>query len=146
MEQSKFSFKLIPTNSAIPLGFEAWINDQCVFDTDHVTEAMSVSGDLPDDSVTTEHTLKMVLKYKTPEHTKISESGEILDDACLEISELSFDNINLGQLVNDLTVYEHDFNGTSTIIEDRFYGTMGCNGTVELRFTTPIYLWLLENM
>jgi hypothetical protein len=23
---------------------------------------------------------------------------------------------------------------------------MGCNGTVSLKFTTPIYMWLLETM
>ena len=43
-------------------------------------------------------------------------------------------------------VYTHDFNGTQPEIEDTFFGEMGCNGTVSLRFTTPIYLWLLENM
>jgi hypothetical protein len=146
MEQSKFSFQLTSTNSQAELGFECWINDQCVFDTDNVTESISVSGDLPDDSADTEHTLKLVLKHKTPEHTKISESGEILDDTCLEISELSFDDIRLGHLVNDLSVYEHDFNGTSEKGQHKFFGTMGCNGTVKLKFTTPIYIWLLENM
>jgi hypothetical protein len=146
MEKSKFSFQLTSTNSQAELGLECWINDQCVFVTDHVTEAQTVSGDLPDDSVETEHTLKLVLKHKTPEHTKISESGEILEDACLEITGLTFDDIELGQLVNDLTVYEHDFNGTAEKGQHKFFGTMGCNGTVTLKFSTPIYLWLLEHM
>ena len=146
MEQSKFSFELTPTNPAAELGFEAWINDQCVFNTDHVTESIVVTGILPDDNVETDHTLKIVLKNKLPEHTTISESGEILHDVCLEIAKLTFDDIELGQLVNELTVYKHDFNGTQQLSEHKFFGTMGCNGTVTLKFSTPIYLWMLENM
>jgi hypothetical protein len=146
MEQSKFSFELTPTNPAAELGFEAWINDQCVFDTDHVTESIVVTGILPNDNVETDHTLKIVLKNKLSEHTTISESGEILHDACLEIAKLTFDDIELGQIVNELTVYEHDFNGTQQLSKHKFFGTMGCNGTVTLKFSTPVYLWLLENM
>jgi len=146
MEQSKFNFELTPTNPAAELGFECWVNDQCVFNTDHVTESIVVTGMLPDDNVETDHTLKIVLKSKLPEHTTISESGEILHDACLKITGLTFDTIELGQIVNELTVYEHDFNGTQQLSKHKFFGTMGCNGTVELKFSTPIYLWLLENM
>jgi hypothetical protein len=43
--------------------------------------------------------------------------------------------------------YHHDCNGTAQqVILDKFYREMGCNGTVSLKFTTPVYLWLLENM
>ena len=146
MQQSTFRFKLTPTNPAVALGFECWINDRCVFDTDHVADSVIVSDDLPDDDVETDHTLKIVLKNKLSEHTAISESGEILHDACLNISGLTFNDIELGQLVNQLAVYEHDFNGASDKTSEKFFGTLGCNGTVELKFTTPIYLWLLENM
>ena len=146
MDQLKFSFNVVPTNPVVNLGFETWINDQCVFDTDHVFEPITVTGFLPDNSVETEHTLKLVLKNKQSHHTQISESGEILNDACLEISALEFDKIDLGPIINELTVYEHDFNGTKESIKDKFFGIMGCNGTVELKFFTPVYLWLLKNM
>jgi hypothetical protein len=43
-------------------------------------------------------------------------------------------------------VYEHDYNGTGTLTQEKFYGQMGCNGTVSLAFCTPIYMWLLEHM
>ena len=43
-------------------------------------------------------------------------------------------------------IYRHDYNGTTDPFDDEFYGEMGCNGTVSLKFTTPIYLWLLENL
>jgi hypothetical protein len=146
MDQSKFSFELSPTNPNAKLGFEAWINDQCVFDTDHVVEPMLVTGVLPNDAVETEHTLKLVLKNKQAEHTTVSESGEILGDACLKISKLKFEDFELAFNILQTAVYSHDFNGTAESIKQEFFDTMGCNGTVELKFSTPIYLWLLENM
>ena len=93
-----------------------------------------------------EHTLKLILKNKTAAHTKIDEQGNILSDATLAISNLAFDEIKLGHMVTKLATYDHDFNGTKAPVQDQFYGEMGCNGTVSLGFTTPIYLWLLENM
>jgi hypothetical protein len=146
MEQSKLSFKLNPTNPEAKLGFETWINDHCVFDISHVDQPMLVNVNLPDDDVEAEHVLKLVLKHKQAEHTTISESGEILNDSCLKISGLKFDEIELGFNILQKAVYCHNFNGTSKTIEHKFFDTMGCNGTVELKFTTPIYLWLLEHM
>jgi hypothetical protein len=43
-------------------------------------------------------------------------------------------------------VYTHDFNGSQPPVDDKFFGDLGCNGTVSLKFTAPTYLWLLENM
>jgi hypothetical protein len=146
MEQLKFSFELTPTKSSAELGFEVWVNDQCVFDVDHVTETMSVSGILPNDDVEAEHVLKLVLKYKQVHHTTLSDSGEILDDACLKISKLKFDEIEVGYATLQTAVYWHNFNGTAELDKHKFFDTMGCNGSVELKFSTPIYLWLLENM
>ena len=146
MEELKFSFELNTTDPSAKLGFEVWIDEQCVFDTDHVAESLTITGNLPNDNVEKEHTLKLVLKNKQSEYTKVSESGEILHDACLTISQLKFDNIPLQNLVNELSVYNHDFNGTQAPTTAKFFGTMGCNGTVELKFSTPIYLWLLENL
>ena len=134
----------MPTNSSAKLGFETWLNDQKIFDIDYVQTSTEVSVPVIDDEG--EHVLKLVLKGKHPEHTTVNSSGDIVDDARLTIDNLSFDDIPLGQIVSEKTVYCHDFNGSREPINDRFFGEMGCNGTVELRFTTPIYLWLLENM
>jgi len=146
MNQPKFSFNLTPTNPDAELGFEVWINDQCVFDIDHVTRSQNIQGMLPTDSVESDHVMKLVLKNKQPNHTQISSSGEIVKDSCLEISNLTFDTIELNFDILQTAVYHHNFNGASADNEHKFFGTMGCNGTVELQFSTPIYLWLLEHM
>jgi hypothetical protein len=92
------------------------------------------------------HVLEFVLSGKTSEHTRITEQGEIVSDVTVQIKDIAFDDIVIDQMVSELAEYHHDFNGTQSAVVDRFFGIMGCNGTVRLEFTTPIYLWLLENM
>ena len=83
---------------------------------------------------------------KTRRHTRLDAQGNITYDACLKITDISFDDISISDLLSQKAVYNHDFNGSGEQTQDRFYETMGCNGSVDLEFSTPIYLWLLENM
>jgi hypothetical protein len=93
----------------------------------------------------TEHALTLELRGKRPEHTRLGAQGEILEDRLLHISDVSMDDIELGYLMHDKSTYCHDHNSSTEPVQDRFWGTMGCNGTVTLRFTSPAYLWLLEH-
>lgn len=136
---------IIDTSDAlVPLGFEAWIDDQKFFDTDHVQSKQQISVDIGD--ADGDHELRFILKNKTSDHTQVDEAGTIVSDARLIIADLSFDEIKLGHMFTEQAVYTHDSNGTGSIAHDKFYGEMGCNGTVSVKFTTPIYLWLLEHM
>ena len=144
MSTVKFSCVVAPSDTAVPLGCEIWIDNACVFDQDHVNDPAVVAHEFSDDDG--EHSLRITLKNKLPEHTKIDDQDNIVSDAMLSVSEISFDEIDCTQIVQDLAVYRHNLNGTAPEIEDRFFGDMGCNGTVELKFTTPVYLWILENM
>lgn len=141
---TKFSCVLDTTDSACPLGMEIWVDDQKIFDQNHISNAITFEYDLVDDDG--EHELKFLMKGKTHDHTKINEAGEIVSDARLVIKEVIFEEIKLGHVFSELATYSHDFNGTTEKIQDKFYGEMGCNGTVSIKFTTPIYIWLLENM
>lgn len=136
----------VDTNSAdAPLGLEVWVDDKLLQTIDHVTGPATISAEIEDvDDV--EHELKFVLKNKTQAHTTVDESGNIVRDSVLEIKNLKFDDIELGHTFYEQTVYCHNFNGTGPETQDKFFGTMGCNGVVVLKFTTPVYLWLLENM
>ena len=106
-------------------------------------QEISVEFDDADDE---SHVLEFVLSGKTPDHTQITEQGEIVSDVTVQIRDIAFDDIVIDQIFSELAEYHHDFNGTQSAVIERFYGEMGCNGTVRLEFTTPIYLWLLENM
>jgi hypothetical protein len=132
------------TDASAALGLEIWVDNQKYFDTDHVVTAEKISIELVEDEA--DHELRFVMKNKTADHTKINATGEITKDATLTISDLTFDEIALGHMLVDHAVYTHDFNGTGTETQSKFYNEMGCNGTVSLKFSTPIYLWLLEHM
>lgn len=132
------------TDPTADLGFEVWIDDQKIYDTNHVQAEQLISTKIPEDEG--EHELKFILKNKTSAHTTIDSEGNIVSDARLILTDLSFDEIKLEHTVTELAVYTHDFNGTQSEIRDEFYGEMGCNGTVSLKFSVPIYIWLLEHL
>ena len=138
------SFNLNTSDDQAELGFEAWVDDEKFVDIAHVQCQQQIKIDMSD--VDGDHQLRLILKNKKQTHTKIDEQGNILSDATLTISDLAFDEIKLGHMVTKLATYDHNFNDTKELVQDQFYGEMGCNGVVGLRFTTPIYLWLLENM
>jgi len=139
------SFCLDTTDVACALGFEAWIDQRKFLDMDHVKETQEITVEL-DDQDDAEHELILVLKNKTAEHTQVDDHGNIIADARLRITDLAFDEIKLGHMLVEQAVYTHNFNGTGATIQDKFYGELGCNGTVSLKFATPMYLWLLEHM
>lgn len=140
----KLSCNIAPSNKQIPLGLEIWLNDQKIFDQNAVTNLIEFAHDFSD--ADGEHELRFVLKNKTSDHTKIDESGNIIEDAYLSISGIGFDEIQLGHMFTELATYTHNYNGTGATVQEKFYENMGCNGVVSLKFTTPIYLWLLENL
>ena len=125
------------------LGLEVWLDDQQLFDTNNVTDQPLEWQIIEDEA---DHELRFVMKNKITDHTKIDEHGKIIQDSRITIQNLCFDEIALGQVFVNHAEYTHDFNGTKDSVTEKFYGEMGCNGTVSLKFTTPIYLWLLENM
>lgn len=127
------------------LGFDVLLNDKIVFTTEHVSAPATITIGIVnnDDS---EHELKFVLKNKTNKHTRVDDHGNILNDAMLSIANVAFDNVKLGHAFFEQTVYHHDANGSQMFGKHKFFGNMGCNGYVSLKFTTPIYIWLLEHL
>ena len=139
-----FSCKIGTTDATAGLGMEIWLDQEQIFNTDHVKEMIEFTHEV--DDLDAEHELQFQMKNKTVEHTQVDEANNIVHDACLTITDIAFEEITLGHMVIEQAVYTHDFNGTQPEIKDQFFGEMGCNGTVSLKFNTPIYLWLLENM
>ncbi len=145
MTTYQLSCKIGSTDTAANLGLEIWVDNSQLYNTDHVTDAaLPLVFELDDNEA--DHELRFVMNNKTTEHTIIDDQNNIITDARLIISDVAFDEIKLGQMIVDQAVYTHNFNGTHPETIDKFYGEMGCNGTVSLNFSTPIYLWLLEKM
>jgi len=143
---STFAFTATPTNPDSPLGLLVCLNDAVIFDTEQLIESQTIVADFDDEVEDQSHTIKIVLKNKTAEHTKVDESGSIVKDSMISISEINLDDIKLGHLFFEKSQYTHSFNTDADTAVNPFYGNMGCNGAVEFKFSTPVYLWLLENM
>ena len=88
MEKSAFSCKVGTSNADVPLGMEVWIDDQKIFDQEHVLGDNRVDYEFDDDDG--DHELRFVLKNKLPEHTKVDQHGKILSDATLFVSNIRF--------------------------------------------------------
>jgi len=143
-DQFQFSCTISSLDPTAAIGLEIWLDDTQIYNTEHVADTVNFDHDFEDTAG--EYQLRFVMKNKTHDHTTIDAEGNILTDGRICIRDFSFDQINLQQILTEQAVYEHDFNKTADPIKDKFYGEMGCNGTVTLAFTTPIYLWILENM
>jgi hypothetical protein len=142
--KSTISCSIGTTDPLANLGIEVWLDNAQLYNNDHVTDTQKLEWEFDEDEA--DHELRFVMKNKTIDHTTVDANGNIVKDASLIVNNVSFDDIELRQIFVDLAEYTHDFNGTQPTTTAKFYGEMGCNGTVSLKFSTPIYLWLLENM
>ena len=144
MSPSKISLQARATGPGLALRITL-DQQEVYYSVDLPEQAQYITCDFADDD-DTDHELIIELLHKTTEHTEVDEQGNILADTCVEISDVALDDIQLGQVFVEQAEYHHDFNGTQDPIVEKFYGTMGCNGTVRLKFSSPVYIWLLENM
>lgn len=144
MNTVKFNCVVSSTDFSVPLGLEIWLDEHKFFDQSHIDQRCQVEHEISDDDG--DHELRFVLKHKQSDHTKVDADDNIVKDATITVSDIEFDGIDCQYLTTTLAQYQHDFNGTGEPTSQRFYGELGCNGTVSLKFSTPIYLWLLENM
>ena len=144
MDTIKFNCVVNSTDFAVPLGLEIWLDQHKFFDQDHIDQIHNVEHEISDDDG--DHELRFVLKHKLSAHTQVDAEGNIVSDATVTVSDIKFDEIDCQYLTTKLAQYQHDFNGTGDPTSQSFYGELGCNGTVSLKFSTPIYIWLLENL
>ena len=143
MEMCKLS--LVATAPGGHIGLQIRLDGKVIFVSQDVLDKQTIEHEFAD-SVDQAHRLEIEMFGKLPSDTKINSAGEILSDLSISIENLEFDGIALGQMLTDISVYRHDFNGSQDPIDDKFFGVMGCNGTITLEFSSPVYLWMLENM
>jgi hypothetical protein len=141
MEDCKISFNVKCSSGT--MCFEARLDGKIIWQGMVDEQGTDVVHAFPDDEGT--HVMELVMSGKTAADTVINEQGEIQSDRVLEICDLVFDDVQLGHVFYEKARYHHDHNSTSDPVDVGFFGTMGCNGRVSLEFSSPVYLWLLEN-
>jgi len=156
MNPIKLEFDIGTTDAECELGVKITLDGLVIHNNPHLTETYHVSHDISDEDG--EHELAIELYGKLPQHTKIDDQGNIVKDAVITVENFNIDDIDISSILTcypnqqypdvpaHVIQYAHDFNGTQPALIDHFHGSMGCNGTVTLKFTSPVYLWLLENM
>jgi hypothetical protein len=144
MDKIKVEFDINISDAQASLGVQVLLDGVAFYTNDHVEDLCHVEHELDDDDG--QHTLEIVMSGKTAKHTVVDQAGNITKDATLTISNITVDGIDIGQVLYEKSVYTHDFNGTQPKVSDKFFGTVGCNGTISFEFSTPFYLWLLEHM
>jgi hypothetical protein len=132
--------------SNTPLAVEFMLNGKTVYPLTAITEPTSVSFDIPNKDGA-EYELDILVSGKTLEHTTVDQDNNIVNDVTLSLTEFKIDDIDIDSIIltNPLP-YHHNYNGHSNDFIDQFFDVAGCNGTIKFKFTTPFYLWLLENM
>lgn len=146
MDTIKFTCNVDVTNATDkPLTVKLVLNDE-ILDSVSVSESSQLMCDIPDVE-DMEHKLELQIEGKTNSHTVLDDNGNVLSSTQLVFSDFKIDDIDIDSIIltNSLP-YTHNFNGTGETVTEKFYNTAGCNGTITLEFTTPFYLWLLENM
>jgi len=105
------------------------------------TLTLEFAAELEED---TEHTLEIRLENKLKIDVVMDkETGQIEKDMLLNIESISFEDIEIGMIKWNNSVYQPD---DRTIEPIKNCVNLGVNGTWSLKFSSPVYLWLLENM
>lgn len=103
-----------------------------------------------------ENTIEIELLNKSFGDTVIDSDGNILEDLLLNIETIEVDQIELGPLKWSMSKYYPDYperyksdifkNGGTLPDSINACVNLGWNGKWTLSFTSPFYIWLLENI
>jgi hypothetical protein len=93
------------------------------------------------------HTLKIRLENKNTNDT-VLENGEVIKDMLLNIDDVMIDDISLGNILwsaEYILDHPQEYRGQTITKLDNCVN-LGWNGTYVLKFTSPFYIWLLEQL
>lgn len=93
------------------------------------------------------NTIAIRLENKESSDTVV-DNGTIVNDMLLNIDEISIEGVSLGHIVRNGVYYldqEQQYQG-NMITQLESCVNLGWNGTYRLNFSSPFYMWLLENL
>lgn len=126
-----------------PFDVSVFIDDEEIF-AGEIEEKTTVTADVKDDE--NKHKIKLVLSGKTMHDTVTDgNGGPIINDVLLNVHDIRFDDISVGQCVHTYSVYKpEEENAPEELVKNCV--NLGWNGVWEFPFEMPIYIWLLENL
>ena len=156
-EKLKFKLELYATMWDRPPHAEILIDDKNHFKgditgTEDKPDLIEFEAEFEEDK---EYALIIKRSGKSNNQTVINEKGDILKDQLLHIKSIEIDEINIGALVYE-GVYTPQYpepwatqqRESRNDLKDSFKNVtqMGFNGEWKFKFTSPFYMWLLENL
>jgi len=156
-EKLKFKLELYATMWDKPPAAEILINNKSLYKasitgTEDNPDLIEFECEVEEDKY---HELVIERSGKSNNQTIINEKGDILKDQLLHIKSIEIDEIDIGALVYE-GVYTPSYpelwatqqRESSKDLKDSFKNVteMGFNGTWSFKFSSPFYIWLLENL
>ena len=156
-EKLKFRLELYATMWDQPPKAEILLDDKSHFDgeirgTQDKPNLIEFEAELDEDS---EYTLVIRMHSKNNNQTVIDEKSHIVKDQLLHIKSVEIDEIDIGALVYE-GIYTPNYPEpwatqqmqSGKDLKDSFKNVtqMGWNGNWRLKFKSPFYMWLLENL
>lgn len=129
------------------LDVKVLVNDVIIYENNQTQGSIEVRAEDIEIFEDANHTLKVIVAGMKMDYTKIDIDGEIVDDVLLKIKNVYLDEIPLDNLVYEKCEYLPEY--PAGVAGERVLPRvehLGWNGTWRLEFTSPVYLWLLENM
>jgi hypothetical protein len=123
--------------------FSVYINDQCYVNgfAEASTKVYKFHADLDDDA---EHSLEIKFENKSDSDVVESEDKSfIVKDMLLNIDSIVVDEIDIAELKWSLSEFI-PLDPQRPVLTKCV--NLGWNGSYKIKFTTPFYIWLLENM
>ena len=92
-----------------------------------------------------EHTLTIHRSGKSVGQTVVNEKGDILQDQLLDIGALVYEGVYTPEYPEPWATQQKE---SGQVLKESFTNVtkMGHNGTWKLKFTSPFYMWLLDNL
>ena len=126
--------------------FSIWLDDHLIIASEIASTAIQpVAFERTIDEGA--HTLKIRLENKNNSDT-VLENSEVIKDMLLNIDDIMIDDISLGNLLwsaEYILDHPHEYKGQTVTKLDNCVN-LGWNGTYILKFTSPFYIWLLEQL
>jgi hypothetical protein len=156
-EKLKFKIELYATMWDQPPVAEIKLNSKSYFkseitSTEQDPTMIEFEAELTEES---EYNLIIERSGKGKNQTVLDGNGEIIKDQLLHIKSIEIDEIDIGALVYE-GVYTPDYpepwatqqRESGQDLKDSFKNVtqMGFNGEWNFKFSSPFYMWLLENL
>lgn len=123
-----------------------FLNNDIIFthyldDTSHIIKEVFHNTDR-----LVKQTIKICMHGKNQTHTVIDEQGNIILDHAVLVEKILLDDIDVTELYcTGAECYIHNNNNSqSDKFLDQFYGYIGCNGEVNIEWSTPLNLWFIQ--